>query len=197
MNIDLVVMAKFIWCVFVVLWGGLRYQPNRKSRRIRIKKTKKTPREYFSMCAATLGFGCLPAIWVFTDYLAYFDYQPRFWLLITAILGLIASLCLFRLTHKNLGKMWSHTVDLRENHKLITHGIYEKVRHPMYTAFWIWAFSSALLIPNWLTGFGSIMGFGTLYILRVKKEEQMMQEEFGQEYVSYMQRTKRLIPNIY
>ena len=45
---------------------------------------------------------------------------------------------------------------------LVTEGIYGRVRHPMYTAFWLWAVAQALLLPNWIAGFSGLIGFGTL-----------------------------------
>ena len=93
--------------------------------------------------------------------------------------------------------MWSVSLDLREDHKLVTTGIYEKVRHPMYSAFWLWAVAQPFLLSNWIAGFSGIVGFGTLYLLRLGQEERMMEGEFGQEYRDYCKRTKRIIPGIY
>ncbi|WP_354079852.1 isoprenylcysteine carboxylmethyltransferase family protein [Bradyrhizobium sp. S3.5.5] len=44
----------------------------------------------------------------------------------------------FTLTHRALGRNWSISLDLRENHALVTEAIYWRVRHPMYSAFWLW-----------------------------------------------------------
>ena len=44
----------------------------------------------------------------------------------------------------------------------------------MYSAFWLWAVAQAVLLPNWAAGFAGIVGFGTLFFLRVGKEEAMM-----------------------
>jgi protein-S-isoprenylcysteine O-methyltransferase Ste14 len=54
-----------------------------------------------------------------------------------------------------------------------------------------------LLLPNWVAGLSGLIGFGTLYFLRISQEEQMMLDAFGEEYRAYMVRTKRLIPWIY
>jgi protein-S-isoprenylcysteine O-methyltransferase Ste14 len=51
-----------------------------------------------------------------------------------------------------------------------------------------------LLLPNWLAGGSGLVGAGVLYAFRVKREEQMMLESFGEEYRAYMKDTKRLIP---
>jgi protein-S-isoprenylcysteine O-methyltransferase Ste14 len=54
-----------------------------------------------------------------------------------------------------------------------------------------------LLLPNWVAGLSGIVGFGLLYLLRVNREEQLMIDTFGEDYRSYMLRTKRLIPWIH
>src|SRR4029078_10667819 len=41
----------------------------------------------------------------------------------------IAALGVFHLTHRALGRNWSISLDVRENHELVTEGIYRKVRH--------------------------------------------------------------------
>ena len=104
---------------------------------------------------------------------------------------------MFRLTHRALGRNWSVSLDVRKGHQLITDGIYRKVRHPMYSAFWLWAAAQALLLPNWVAGFAGIVGFGTLYLGRIAAEERMMSEAFGNRYLEYKARTHRIIPRIF
>ena len=130
--------------------------------------------------------------------------QPKFasyrFSAIQASLGalvLIAAMALLYRTHRDLGRAWSITLEIRDRHTLITRGIDEKLRHPMYSAFWLWAISQALLLPNWIAGLSGIVGFGTLFFARVGHEERMMLETFGDEYRAYMARTYRLIPGIY
>ena len=74
-----------------------------------------------------------------------------------------AALVMFRLTHKALGKMWSVSLQLKQDHKLVTTGIYRRLRHPMYTAFWLMALAQALLLPNWIAGTAGLVGFGFLF----------------------------------
>jgi protein-S-isoprenylcysteine O-methyltransferase Ste14 len=64
----------------------------------------------------------------------------------------------------------------------------------MYSAIWLWVFIQALLLNNYIAGLSGLISFGILYIFRVKKEEQMMLAEFGEQYRKYIQRTKRIIP---
>ena len=78
----------------------------------------------------------------------------------------------------------------------MTEGIYRRVRHPMYSAFWLWAIAQALLLPNWFAGFAGLAGFSVLYFGRVAREERMMLEAFGDRYRTYMARTGRVFPSI-
>ena len=89
------------------------------------------------------------------------------------------------------------TLELRDQHALVTHGLYAHVRHPMYSAFWLWAVAQALLLPNWIAGFSGLVGFGVLYFGRVVREERMMLDAFGDEYRAYAARTRRIIPGVY
>ncbi len=189
--------GKIIWGICLVAWGAIRFRPNVKSRQTKIAFTDRSLMERFSMLASQTGLGIIPAIWVFTGFPSGFD-RPAGPL--TVLMGLaifLLSLYLFRRTHKDLGKMWSHSLDLREGHKLVSTGIYKRLRHPMYSAFWLWALAQPFLLSNWVAGLAGIVGFGTLYFLRVGQEERMMEERFGQEYRDYTARTHRIIPGIY
>lgn len=96
----------------------------------------------------------------------------------------------------DLGHNWSATLRIRPEHSLITHGVYRRIRHPMYTAHLLWAIAQGLLLANWLAGWIFLVAFVPLYLLRVPHEEQMMLEQFGQEYRTYMARTGRIIPRL-
>ena len=194
---DWQIFSKIMWLIFIVGWGIIRYRPNRRACKTKIEITSRTLKERFSMVISFAGLGIVPGIWVFGGWNEAFDYSANPVVIGIGAVLIMAALRLFRLTHKALGAMWSHSLDLREGHKLVTKGIYEKVRHPMYSAFWLWALAQAFLIPNWFAGIAGLIGFGTLYFLRVGQEEAMMVGEFGDEYHQYCQRTKRIIPGIY
>jgi protein-S-isoprenylcysteine O-methyltransferase Ste14 len=145
---------------------------------------------------STTGLGILPALFVFSDILRFADYPIQFWQPWLGLLVFVFALWMFRKTHVQLGRNWSVTLEVRVDHSLIMDGVYAHVRHPMYTAFWLWALAQAILLPNWIAGFAGILGFGTLYLFRVGREEEMLLETFGDEYRGYMRRTGRVIPRL-
>ena len=190
-------VGKLFWLIGLVIWLAIRYRPNRTSRKSKIVHSARNPVETISMLISLSGLGIIPLIWIFTGQISSFDHGSNILIVIMGTILFIWALYLFRVTHKALGAMWSVSLDLREDHKLVTSGIYEKVRHPMYSAFWLWAIAQPFLLSNWVAGFSGIVGFGTLYLLRVGREERMMEGEFGSQYQEYCQRTKRIIPGVY
>jgi len=78
--------------------------------------------------------------------------------------------------------------------QLVTRGIYSVIRHPMYASQWIFSLAAPLLLQNWIAGFLNLPIFIPFYLLRVKAEEQMMLERFGDQYRSYMQKVGAVFP---
>ncbi len=105
----------------------------------------------------------------------------------------LASLGFWSWTQVALGKEWSPQLQLREEHHLVTTGPYSRIRHPLYTAMLGYGTSLALVTANWVFIALAVAVVAGLFA-RVPKEEQMMIEEFGEEYKAYMQRTGRFFP---
>src|SRR5207249_3255776 len=80
---------------------------------------------------------------------------------------------------------WSITLEVHEEHRLITHGVYRRIRHPMYLALALYSIGQALVIPNWVAGPSNLIAFAILFALRVRAEERMMIEGFGAEYSAF------------
>ncbi|WAP69347.1 protein-S-isoprenylcysteine O-methyltransferase [Jiella pelagia] len=190
-------LGKILWVLMVAGWYVIRYPFERRAKRGRVEKTARGKAETARMLISLTGLGILPGIFVATGFPRFATYAPSPLQTALGLVLMVAALVLFRLTHKALGKMWSVSLDIREKHELVTRGIYERVRHPMYTAFWTMALAQALLLPNLVAGLAGIVGFGTLYFLRVGPEEAMMEERFGEAYRDYSRRTARLVPGVY
>ncbi|NEZ55843.1 isoprenylcysteine carboxylmethyltransferase family protein [Leptolyngbyaceae cyanobacterium CCMR0082] len=158
---------------------------------------RKTPLENSLLAFVLVGMFVLPLIYIVTPLFDFANYSLPIWANSLGIVMFAISLYLFWRSHHDLGKNWSPTLQVREDHSLITNGIYQSIRHPMYTSIWLWAIAQALLLTNWIAGLSGIIAFGTLYILRIGNEEAMMLEQFGEQYREYRQRTKRLVPFLF
>lgn len=136
-------------------------------------------------------------VWIVAPVFAFADYSLRPTPLAVGTLLLAVGLWLLYRSHADLGTNWSITLEVRQNHTLVTRGIYQTIRHPMYLAFLVFAAGQALVVPNWLVGPAYAVAMTLLIALRIGPEEQMMIEEFGDDYRVYMATTKRLIPRVW
>jgi protein-S-isoprenylcysteine O-methyltransferase Ste14 len=186
--------GKIIWFIGVVGWAVIRHPHARRSRRTR---TVRRAHDLTPLIISSTGMFLLPAIYALGGQprFASYPFQPALAWLGAAVF--IAALWLFYRTHKDLGRQWSVTLEIREQHALVTHGVYRYVRHPMYAAFFLWALAQALLLPNWIAGPAGIVGFGTLFFFRIGREERLMEETFGDDYRRYVARTGRIVPRLF
>jgi protein-S-isoprenylcysteine O-methyltransferase Ste14 len=145
---------------------------------------------------AWVGF-FVPLIWVASPAFSFAEYALGTGPLVAGVMCLVIGLWLFYRSHADLGTNWSITLEVREQHRLITQGVYRRIRHPMYLALALYSIGQALVIPNWVAGPSNLIAFAILCALRVRAEERMMVEEFGDEYAAYSARTKRLIPGVW
>jgi protein-S-isoprenylcysteine O-methyltransferase Ste14 len=142
----------------------------------------------------TPGFLIFPGLYLFTSLLSFSDYRlPPALMWIGGIL-MVGSLWLFWRSHADLGQNWSVSIEIREDHNLVTNGVYSLIRHPMYASIWMWGIGQGLVLQNWLAGWLFAAGFAVMYFVRLPREEKMMIEQFGDPYREYMKRTGRIFP---
>jgi protein-S-isoprenylcysteine O-methyltransferase Ste14 len=109
---------------------------------------------------------------------------------------LAAALWLFWRSHHDLGANWSPSLEIGEQHALVTRGVYRHIRHPMYASQVLWSLAQMLLLPNWVAGWGGLVSFLPLYLSRIPNEERMMLDHFGEAYREYCARTGRILPRL-
>ncbi len=95
-----------------------------------------------------------------------------------------------------LGRLYSAEVTLQEGHRLITDGPFRYIRHPRYAGAILIAFGLSLTFRSWIGLIVSAVSIG-FFLLRIRDEETLMAESFGEEWKRYCQRTRRLIPFVY
>ncbi len=189
--------AKLVWGLGLIGWFAIRHRHARRSRRTPKVTRDDRARDRARLTFPLTGMCLVPGIYVLTGQPKFAEYQFQPALAWVGAVTFALSLWLFYRTHKELGRNWSVTLEIRERHTLVTSGVYRRVRHPMYSAFWLWALAQALLLPNWIAGLSGLVGFGILFFLRVRHEEELMIETFGEDYRRYMARTSRIVPGIY
>jgi protein-S-isoprenylcysteine O-methyltransferase Ste14 len=93
-----------------------------------------------------------------------------------------------------LGRFFSLTVQIVEDHKVVEKGPYRFVRHPSYAGVLITFIGLGLAVQSLGALLLLLVVFGVSFGYRMYVEERTLLSELGQDYASYMKRTKRLIP---
>lgn len=93
----------------------------------------------------------------------------------------------------HLGRNWSGTVTIKEDHELITTGPYAIVRHPIYTGILLAFVGSAAAIGEWRGIIGVALAFFS-FLFKLRIEERWMRERFGDAYGDYSRGVAALVP---
>jgi len=197
-NLFFRITFTLLWIIFI----AARLVPSRnvpsvkRSRRERLKAMKEEGICVFVLIiVATYGNLIVAALhlynppWIQWSYL-HLPLEPRIGLILAII-----SIPYVYWVGQTLANYYSFTVEIQEDHKLITTGPYHRIRHPMYAAFILFLAAQVLVSDNWLFLAILLAMIPGLYT-RISKEEKMMIEEFGDEYRAYMKRTGRLLPRL-
>jgi len=108
----------------------------------------------------------------------------------------IAGVIIRAVAKRTLGKYYSYGLRTLPEHKLVTHGIYRHIRHPISLAAIIYDMGIPLFFSS-LYGSLIMLGLVPCILYRVGIEERMLLGRFGDEYREYMKRTRRMIPYLY
>lgn len=147
-----------------------------------------------TLCSLILGIG--------VGWLLKFDpiwglYHASIAFPIVGSIVILAGLA-FRLTAINtLKRFFTVNVSIQDDHKLITSGLYGILRHPAYTGGIISFIGCGLCYGNLLSLVCIAIPYTLLILMRIKNEERVLTQNFGQAYIDYCARTKKLIPIIY
>jgi protein-S-isoprenylcysteine O-methyltransferase Ste14 len=179
---------------------AIRLPHERQRRRTRVAVDQVSGTERALLGLLSVGMFFVPTVYAVTPWLDGANYRlspgARGWIGGLGAAILTSAIWLFWRSHADLGRNWSPSLQLREEHQLVTAGVYRSIRHPMYASQWLWSVAQPLLLQNWIAGWAGLLLFLPLYVLRVPREEQMMLEQFGEAYRSYMDRTGRIVPRL-
>jgi len=112
-------------------------------------------------------------------------------IIVFAVTGLIVAL----IARRTLAGNWSRAVAFKEDHELITKGLYHYVRHPIYTGVLLMILATALSVGTLSAGIGFVIIVLGLWF-KLRAEEELLTKHFPKEYSAYKDRTKALIPYV-
>ena len=141
-------IAKLAWWVGIIRWYVIRYPHQRRSRRTPVAEKREPFRDRMLLVISFCGLFVVPVIYVLAGEPRIADYPFSPALAALGVIVFVLSLALFHRTHRDLGRFWSVTLEIRETHRLVTSGVYRYVRHPMYSAFFLWAVAQARFLRS-------------------------------------------------
>ena len=189
-------IAKALVIAGTAVMMAIRAPHGHRNRSVKVATSYKTRLETGLLVLAWIGF-FVPLIWVVSPVFSFAEFPLLTGPLVAGVMCLGIGLWLFYRSHADLGANWSITLEVHEQHRLVTQGVYRRIRHPMYSALALYSVGQALVIPNWVAGPANLIAFAILFAFRVRAEERMMFESFGGEYEAYSARTNRLIPGVW
>lgn len=96
-----------------------------------------------------------------------------------------------------LGRYFTGKVQILNEHRLIRSGLYGYIRHPAYTGALVGYLGLGLSFANWISLILIFCPVLFAALWRIRVEEEVLRQAFGNEYADYSDKTKRLFPGIY
>lgn len=131
------------------------------------------------------------------EYMYFAWLPPMFWSQAFGLTFVLAGVVLLIWARRLIRGMYSGHVEVTSDHKLIVSGPYHYVRHPSYAGFVLIALGIAV-------GYGSITGMAAILFLllpglayRIRTEEHLLENHFGEEFRAYARQVKKLIPGLW
>lgn len=164
--------------IITVLWlGELLIFPSLDKD---IKSEQKT---YSIIFIAIIAIILLNAIMFFMNILIINRFLFKILGLIIYFMGLVLRYWSLLL----LGKNFSRNVEVRMNQTLISRGPYKYIRHPLYIGLFLLTVAVPLYTGNLLIFLVAIFLMHRVLTIRIKEEEDFMEEYLGERYVKWKQ----------
>lgn len=184
------------WAAIVVEMV-IRAPINKERKKEKMTEQRVSSQEKNLLGLLLLAMFVVPLIYSASTWLDFANYTLPTWAGWAGVLLIILALIVFWRAHVDLKTNWSPSLEIREKHELITRGIYGYIRHPMYASQWLWVIAQPLLLQNWLAGWLDLFVFILFYTLRVRAEEKLMIDTFGEQYREYMRKVGGVFPKLF
>jgi protein-S-isoprenylcysteine O-methyltransferase Ste14 len=118
------------------------------------------------------------------------------WVRVLGLAVLVASTMFTLWARFSLGTMWSGVPQVKDDHRLRTHGPYAVTRHPIYTGVLGMLLGATLLsgIGQWIVLFPVAL---ILFEVKIRMEEHLMLATFPDDYPQYRHQVPQLVPGLY
>jgi protein-S-isoprenylcysteine O-methyltransferase len=164
----------------------------RRSGRQAISRDRRSFMLLWAIIIVSLWLG-IQMVWLFPNTTV--RYPRGFYLL--GFLLFLGGLILRWYSIGYLGRYFTVDVSISADHKLIDSGPYRYIRHPTYTGALLALLGMGFCFGNWLSILFMTVPIIAAFLWRIRIEERALADALGEDYRTYTQRTKRLIPFVY
>lgn len=179
-----------VWIAFLAVWTAAAFT---------VKQAART--QPAGSRLAQSGLMAVAFVFLFTGWLRYGPLAWRFapassrvaWLGFALTLAGAALAVWARIF---LGRNWSGTVTIKQDHHLVRRGPYAFVRHPIYSGILLALLGTAIAFGEvrGLAGVGAALGG---FLLKSRLEEAFLAEQFGAEYARYRREVRAFLPFVW
>jgi len=169
-----------------VIWSLAFVKPRRRAAGA--KKAVRAPASLLGIFLAMLGFAC---IWAFVRPAGFEKSTAS--LIASMTIG-PPSVVLVWMATRHLDKQWRFEAALSEDHKLITTGPYRWLRNPIYASMMGMLLQTGFAKSWWPLIVAGVIFFVIGTEIRVRAEERLLAERFGDEFTRYKQTTPAYLP---
>jgi protein-S-isoprenylcysteine O-methyltransferase Ste14 len=187
MNIEIV---KYFSILFFLSELGLMITKHSKKKGIKTKNEKKSLVLIWITIGLSLTIGFNTA-----NYQEWNKLNN-----VIALLGLstfIVGIIIRWISIIQLAKEFTVNVAILSNHKLKTDGMYKHIRHPSYSGLLLICFGISIALNSIISIFVIIIPISLALLYRIKIEENILINEFGEVYKNYIIKTHKIIPKIF
>jgi protein-S-isoprenylcysteine O-methyltransferase Ste14 len=179
-----------VWIAFTVYWQ-IKAADTKTTQRLEPAASRIIRVLVFLFVIVLLATNRIPLPWL------YLQLWPAgllpFWLGAAVTIGGI----LFAVwAREHLGRNWSRSVTIKQDHELITSGPYGLVRHPIYTGILAGFIGMAIAVSQVRGVVAFVLIFVVLWA-KLRMEEQWMRSQFGETYATYAHHTAALVPYLF
>ncbi|MFN7274055.1 MAG: methyltransferase family protein [Bacteroidota bacterium] len=119
------------------------------------------------------------------------------WITFAGIITLLFGIFFRAWAVNSLGKFFTATVQIKDDHQLIQSGPYQIVRHPSYTGAFLAILATSLILNSWIGFFIAFIAMSYAYYVRIGIEEKELTGKFKERYIEYKKTTKMIIPYVW
>ncbi|CAA7195135.1 methyltransferase family protein [Chryseobacterium potabilaquae] len=134
---------------------------------------------------------------VTVSYLIDFPIVHAAWIVYLGELFIVMGIVFRFIIIKSLGKYFTVDIAIKDDHAIKKEGFYKYLRHPSYAFSLLTSLGLGLYLNNWISLALAFLIPFLAFSYRIMIEEKALIERFGEEYIEYRKKTKKLLPFIY